>query len=135
VECGPSRRSPGVQTIYDKRDNLQPKHRHAPTAACTSPNEIIYDLGSNSYTTFLAEAGVADGYMSGDQTTVVGFTVYGKTGAGNFSKIISVATQPGNPHQLNVPIPPGTVELELDTTLSNGCLHSAMVGGNARLTS
>ena len=134
MECGPSRRSPGVQTIYDKRDNLQPKHRHAPTAACTSPNEIIYDLGSNSYTTFLAEAGVADGYMSGDQTTVVGFTVYGKTGAGNFSKIISVATQPGNPHQLNVPIPPGTVELELDTTLSNGCLHSAMVGGPARLT-
>jgi NPCBM/NEW2 domain len=107
---------------------------YAPTAACTSPNEIIYDLGSNSYKSFLAEVGVADGYMPTDQTTVVGFTVYGKTSTGNFSKIISVAAQPRNPDQLNLPIPPGTVELELDTTLSDGCLHSAMVWGNARLT-
>jgi hypothetical protein len=107
---------------------------YAPTAACTSPNKIIYDFGSNSYKSFLAEVGVADGWISADQTTVVGFTVYGKTDTGNFSKIISVATQPGDPDRLNLPIPPGIVELELDTTLSNGCLHSAMVWGNARLT-
>jgi hypothetical protein len=107
---------------------------YAPTATCTSPNKIIYDLGSNSYKSFLAEVGVADGWISADQTTVVGFTVYGKTSTGNFSQIGSIATQPKDPDQLNLPIPPGTVELELDTTLSNGCLHSAMVWGNARLT-
>jgi NPCBM/NEW2 domain len=107
---------------------------YPPTAACTSPNNITYTLGRNSYKSFLAEVGVADGWMSGDRSTEVGFIVSGKTGTGNFYAIHSVSVRVGHPTELNLPIRPGTEELQLVTTLSAGCLHSAMVWGNARLT-
>jgi hypothetical protein len=63
-----------------------------------------------------------------------GFIVSGKTGTGNFYAIHSVSVRAGHPTELNLPIRPGTEELQLVTTLSAGCLHSAMVWGNARLT-
>jgi hypothetical protein len=78
--------------------------------------------------------GVADGSISADKTTEVGFTVSVKIGSGNFVKIYSVSVRAGHPTDLNLAIRPGTAELQLDTTLSGGCLHSAMVWGNARLT-
>jgi hypothetical protein len=91
-------------------------------------------LGRNSYKRFLAEVGVADGWISADRNTEVGFTVSGKIGTGNFVNIYSVSAQAEKPTELNFPIRPGTEELQLITTLSAGCLHSAMVWGDARLT-
>jgi hypothetical protein len=108
---------------------------YPPTPACTSPNTITYNLGSNSYKSFLAEVGVSDGWTSGERTTMVGFTVSGKTGTGNFTVTNSFSVQAGDPAELNLPIRPGTEEIQLTTTLSDGCLsRSTMVWGNARLT-
>jgi hypothetical protein len=103
---------------------------------CTSPNSITYNLDGKSYGYFLAEVGVADGYASIDRTTEIGFTVNGKTGSGGFQSLGSVsAAAGGNPTLLDVAIPPGTEELQLVATMSDGCMsRSTSVWGNARLT-
>jgi hypothetical protein len=103
---------------------------------CTSPNSITYNLDGKSYGYFLAEVGVADGWASIDRTTEIGFTVNGKTGSGSFQSLGSVsAAAGGNPTLLDVAIPPGTKELQLVATMSDGCMtRSTSVWGNARLT-
>jgi NPCBM/NEW2 domain len=103
---------------------------------CTSPNSITYNLDGKSYGYFLAEVGVADGWASVDQTTEIGFTVNGKIGSGSFQSLGSVsAAAGGNPTLLDIAIPPGTEELQLVATMSDGCMaHSTSVWGNARLT-
>jgi hypothetical protein len=103
---------------------------------CTSPNSITYNLDGKSYGYFIAEVGVADGYASVDQTTQIGFTVNAKIGSGGFQSLGSVsAAAGGNPAPLDVAIPPGTEELQLVATMSDGCMsRSTSVWGNARLT-
>jgi hypothetical protein len=95
---------------------------------------VIYDLGK-PYRNFLAEVGVADGWSAQDDGIEATFTVGARTGAGNFTVLTSATAEGGDPSPLDTPIPSGTTELELTTSiLDAACMQdSTIVWGNARL--
>jgi hypothetical protein len=103
---------------------------------CAKVTPIIYYLGK-PYRHFLAETGIADHWAAADKGTGVTFTVYWKSGSGNFTLLRSSSALAGDPALLDAPIPPGTTELQLTTTVMDAaCMNgSTPVWGNARLVS
>jgi uncharacterized membrane protein len=103
---------------------------------CNHNTAVIYDLGK-PYRNFLAEVGVADGWSAQDDGIQATFTVDAGTGAGTFTFLTSGSAEGGYPSLLDQPLPAGTTELELTTSVMDAaCMQdSTIVWGNARLTS
>jgi NPCBM/NEW2 domain len=101
---------------------------------CNKTTPVTYYLGK-PYGHFLAETGIADHGAAANKGTGVTFTVYWKSGSGNFTLLRSASVLAGDPTLLDAPIPPGTTELQLTTTVMDAaCMTgSTLVWGNARL--
>jgi hypothetical protein len=102
---------------------------------CNHNTAVIYDLGK-TYKNLVAEVGLADGWSAEDKGTEATFTVEAGTGAGTFAFVTAATAQGGDPSLLDTPLPAGTTEVELTTSIMDeACMGgSTIVWGNARVT-